>query len=71
MKVIGIVLILLGFAGLLFGGVPYRTTENVAEIGDFKMKVSEKKQFTVPPVISGLAILGGAAMLFASRRKEA
>ena len=71
MKVFGIVLILLGFAGLIFGGVPYRTTENVAQIGDFKMNVSERKEFTVPPVISGLAILAGAALMFAGRKPEA
>ena len=68
MKVTGIVLILLGFAGLVFGGVSYRSTENVAQIGDFKMNVTEQKKFVVPPVISGLAILGGAALLFAGRR---
>ena len=71
MKVFGIVLILLGFAGLIFGGVSYRTTENVAQIGDFKMKVSEQKRLTVPPVISGVAILAGAALLFAGRSPRA
>lgn len=69
MKVIGIVLILLGFAGLIFGNLPYQRTENVAQIGDFKMNVTEKKQLTIPPVISGAAILVGAALLFMGRKR--
>jgi hypothetical protein len=71
MKIAGIVLIVLGFAALVFGGVPYNRTENVAQIGDFKMNMTEKKQLAIPPVVSGLAILVGSALLFAQRKNEA
>lgn len=70
MRIAGIVLIVLGFVGLVAGGLPYHKTENVAQFGDLKMQVTEKKQFTVPPLVSGIAILAGAAMLFAGRRKS-
>ena len=69
MKIIGVVLVLLGFAGLFFGGVPYQRTENLAQIGDFRMKVTEKKQLALPPVISGAAVLVGAALFFSGRRR--
>ncbi len=68
MKIAGAVLIALGFAALLVGGIPYRKTENVAEIGTLKMQVTQKKEFVIPPVVGGLAIVVGAAMLFARRR---
>ncbi len=64
MRIAGAVLVALGFVALLTGGFGYRKTENVAQIGDFKMNVTERKQFTIPPLVSGLAILAGAAMLF-------
>jgi len=68
-RIAGAVLIALGFAALLVGGIPYRKTENVAEIGTLKMQVTQKKEFVIPPAAGGLAILVGAAMLFAGRRK--
>ncbi len=67
MKIAGAVLIVLGFAALLVGGVPYRKTENVAEIGTLKMQVTQKKEFVIPPVVGGIAIAVGVAMLFARR----
>ena len=69
MKIAGAVLIVLGLLGLMVGGIPYKKTTNVAEFGDLKMQVKEEKQLTVPPIVSGLAILAGAALLFGSRSK--
>ena len=69
MKVIGAVLVLLGLLGLLLGGISYNKTETVAQIGDLKMKATEKKQVAVPPLVSGMAILVGAAIFFSARRK--
>ncbi len=63
MRALGAILVVLGFLSLLFGGIPYKKTENIAEIGDFKMKVTENKRATIPPVVSGVAILAGAVLL--------
>ena len=63
MRYAGIALVLVGFIGLLWGGVLYTKKENVAEIGDFKMQVTEKKQLTIPPLVSGIAILTGAVLV--------
>jgi hypothetical protein len=69
MKALGAVLVLLGFLGLFFGGIPYTRTETVAQIGDFKMRATEKRQLNLPPFVSGLAILVGAAIWFGARSK--
>ena len=63
MKIAGIILIVLGLASLIWGGFAYNKTSNVAQFGDLKMQVTEKKQMTIPPWISGIAILAGAALL--------
>lgn len=63
MRPLGIILVVAGFIGLLWGGIPYKKTENVAEIGGIKMQVTEKKQMSIPPWISGIAILAGAALI--------
>jgi Na+/proline symporter len=63
MRTLGIVLVLAGFIGLLWGGIPYKKKETVAEVGGLKMEVTEKKQMSVPPWISGIVILAGAALI--------
>jgi len=63
MRALGIGLVILGFIGLLWGGIPYKKTENVAEIGGLKMQVTEKKQMPIAPWLSGIAILAGAALI--------
>jgi hypothetical protein len=70
MRIVGVALVALGLLGLLFGGIPYKESQNVAEIGGFKMQVTEKKRLTIPPIVSGLAILAGAALLFGSRKRQ-
>jgi hypothetical protein len=67
MKPLGAVLILIGLVLLLVGGLPFREKHNVAQIGDLKMSVTEEKRFTVPPLVSGIVILAGAALLFVGR----
>lgn len=69
MKIAGVILIVLGLGSLVWGGLSYNKTENIAQIGDLKMQVTEKKQVAVPPLLAGVAILAGAALLFAGSRK--
>ncbi|MEK7824674.1 MAG: hypothetical protein AAB290_06505 [Candidatus Eisenbacteria bacterium] len=69
MKGLGAALVILGFLGLLFGGIPYRKTETVAQIGDFKMRATADRQLPLPPVVCGFAILVGAAIWFGAGRK--
>ena len=70
MKAIGAVLVVVGLAGLIFGGIPYSKRETVAQIGDIKMQATEKKQLSLPPAVNGLAILIGAALWFRASRRN-
>mgnify|MGYP001617038686 CR=1 FL=1 len=69
MKAVGAVLVVLGFLGLVFGGIPYNRRETIAEIGGLKMQATEKRQLALPPVLNGLAILVGTALWFRAGRK--
>lgn len=68
MKFGGAALVLLGLLALLFGGIPYKKTETVAEIGGLKMSARESRKIEIPPILSGLAILAGAVMLLKGRK---
>ena len=69
MKALGAALVILGFLGLLFGGIPYNRTETIAQVGGLKMRATEKRQLGLPPIVSGFAILVGAAIWFGASRK--
>jgi hypothetical protein len=69
MRAAGAALVLLGFLGLIFGGIPYNRKETVAEIGSIKMQATERKTFGLPPAVNGLAILIGTAMWFRGGRR--
>lgn len=69
MKATGAALVILGFLGLLFGGIPYNRKETLAQIGDLKMQATEKKTFGLPPAVNGLAILIGTALWFRGSRR--
>ena len=69
MRAVGAVLVLLGFLGLVFGGIPYNRRETIARIGDLKMEATEKKQLGLPPAVNGLAIMIGTALWFRAGRR--
>ncbi len=69
MQVVGVAVVVLGLASLIWGGFAYKKTENVAQFGDLKMQVTENHQLTIPPWAGGIAILAGAAMVFAGGRR--
>ena len=71
MKATGAALVLLGFLGLIFGGIPYSRKETLAEIGSLKMQATEKSTLGLPPAVNGLAILIGTALWFRGGRRPA
>jgi hypothetical protein len=71
MKTLGAALVILGLLGLVFGGIPYTKKETVAQIGDFKMQASEKRQLGLPPWAYGIVIVAGAVLWFRAGGKQA
>jgi hypothetical protein len=69
MRILGAALVVLGLLGLIFGGIPYKKTETIAEIGGLKMRATENRQMSVPPLVSGFAILVGAALWFSAKSR--
>lgn len=61
-SIVGAILIAIGILGFVLGGVSYQETETVAEIGDFSLKDTDEKTFSLPPLASG-AILGTGVIL--------
>ena len=67
----GIVLIVLGLAALVYGGITYTSRETVIDIGPIQATADRERTFPLPPVAGIVAVAGGIALLVAGARKRA
>ena len=62
-KTLGVILIVLGLAGLAWGGFTYTTREKLVDIGPIHASVEKTHNVTLPPIAGAVALLGGIALL--------
>jgi uncharacterized membrane protein len=67
--ILGIVLIVLGLAGLVFQTVTYTTQEKVADIGSLHVTAAKEKTVPIPAIAGGLALAAGVVLVVTGSRK--
>jgi hypothetical protein len=67
---IGVVLIVLGLAALVYQGISYTSRETVIDIGPLHATTERQKTLPLPPVLGIVAVAGGVALLMAGMRKQ-
>ena len=70
MKAIGIVLIVLGLAALVYQGFTYTSRETVLDIGPLHATAEREKTIPLPPIVGVVAVVSGVALLFVGARKR-
>ena len=65
---LGILLIAVGVIALAYQGITYTRTKTVLDVGPIKAQVEEKRTIPLPPVLGGLSLAGGIALLVAGAR---
>jgi TRAP-type C4-dicarboxylate transport system permease small subunit len=68
-KGIGILLIVAGALGLIYGGFTYTSDTHSAKLGPIVVQVKEKETVYVPIAVSAAAIAFGALLLLGFRSK--
>jgi uncharacterized membrane protein YidH (DUF202 family) len=68
-KLIGIILIVAGGLGLVYGGFSYTKETTGMKLGPIELKVEEKETVNVPLIVSAGAIAIGVFLLVAVGRK--
>ena len=71
MKIIGIILIVLGLAALVVGGINYTTREKVLDIGPLQATTEEHKTIPLSPIVGIAAVVGGVVLVVAGARARA
>jgi hypothetical protein len=64
-SIAGIVLIVLGVIALTYQGITYTTQKKVLDVGPIHATKDEHRTIPLPPIVGGVALLGGIALLFA------
>ncbi len=68
---IGIVLVVLGALALAYQGINYTRTEKLLDVGPIHATKETQKRIPLPPILGGIALIGGVAMLVAGSRQRA
>jgi hypothetical protein len=67
-SMVGILLIVLGIISLAYQGITYTTHKKVLDLGPLQATTEEHKTIPLPPVLGGLALLGGVVLLVTSTK---
>jgi uncharacterized membrane protein len=67
---IGILLVVLGGLALAYQGFNYTRQEKVIDIGPIHATAERQEHVSVPPILGGLALVGGILLVVAGSRKN-
>jgi uncharacterized membrane protein len=66
---IGVLLIVLGGLALAYQGFTYTHQEKILDLGPIHASAEKQERVSIPPILGGLALLGGIALLVVGGRK--
>lgn len=70
-SMLGILLAVLGILALVYQGFSYTRQENVIDVGPIHATRDDTEHIPLPPIVGGLALLGGVALLVMGARQKA
>ena len=68
-QVAGLILIVLGIISFAYQGINYTTHKKIVDIGLIQASTTEHKTIPLPPILGGLALVGGVVLLMAGRKE--
>ena len=68
-RILGVLLIAAGVAGLVYGGFSYTKEEHKAKLGPLQFSIKEKETVSVPVWLSIGAVVAGTILLVINRKR--
>ena len=65
----GIILIVIGIVAFAYQGITYTTREKVVDIGPIQMTAEKTRTLPLPPLVGGIALVGGVVLLVMGNRR--
>jgi uncharacterized membrane protein len=66
----GILLIALGVISLAYQGITYTRQKQVLKIGPIQATENTKERIPLPPILGGIALVGGITLVFVGSRSK-
>jgi uncharacterized membrane protein len=67
---VGILLIVLGGLALAYQGFNYTRHEQVMDVGPMHVTREDHERVSIPPILGGLALVGGIALVVIGNKKS-
>jgi hypothetical protein len=67
---VGIALTVLGIVAFAYRGIPYTSREKVIDVGSLQTSVDTRKTIPMSPLLIGLALVSGAALVAVGSMKS-
>ena len=69
-RIAGIILIVIGLIGVLWGGISWKEEKTVIDLGPIEAKAQEQKLIPIHPIVGGIALVGGIVLLVLPARRK-
>ena len=66
---LGIALIVLGIIAIAYQGFTYTTPKKTVDLGPLQVTKEERHTVPLPPILGGIAMVGGILLLVMNREK--
>jgi uncharacterized membrane protein YidH (DUF202 family) len=70
-RIIGAALVAIGIIALLWGGISWTHNETVVDAGPIEIEAEKHERIPLPPVVGGIAVVGGLVLLLLPDRRRA
>jgi hypothetical protein len=67
---VGLILIVLGCVGLIYGGITYTKRRDTVGLGPIEVTTTQKETVPISPIIGGVLLLAGVAVVVATKRAK-
>ena len=62
-RIIGILLIIVGIASLIWGGIFWTDRDTIVDAGPIEIATQDREGVALPPVVGVIALIGGIALV--------